>query len=72
MNIDVFLNFISRHKGKTIGIVLGFLFGIFTVKLGFWKTLFIALCITGGFFLGKRFDENYQFKDILNRFLHNK
>jgi uncharacterized membrane protein len=72
MNLEMFLQLISRHKGKTTGITLGFLFGIFTVILGFWKTFFIALCITVGFFLGKRFDENDHFKDIMNKFLNNK
>jgi uncharacterized membrane protein len=70
MNLDTILELMKEHKGKTIGIFLGFLFGIFTVILGFWKTFFIALCIVVGFILGRRFDENDRFKDLMNKILN--
>ncbi len=70
MNLDTFLELIKEHKGKTVGITFGFLFGIFTVILGFWKTFFIAFCIILGFILGRRFDENDRFRDLMNKLLN--
>ncbi len=57
------------HRGKTLGILLGLIFGLLTVTLGFWKALFIAFCIGVGFWVGKRLDEEGNFKKLLDRIL---
>lgn len=58
---------LDHHRGKALGIILGLLFGWFAITYGFLKALFVALCITGGYLIGKRIDENNDIKQIFDR-----
>lgn len=57
----------KNHRGKAIGVILGLLFGIFTTIFGFWKTVFIAICIGIGYVLGKRADEKGSLQYLIER-----
>lgn len=57
------------HRGKVIGVLLGLFFGVLTVVLGFWKAVFIGICIFVGYVLGKRADDSGSFWALLERFL---
>lgn len=46
-----------EHRGKTIGVLLGLLAAIMFVTWGFWRTIFIIICIAVGYFIGKQLDE---------------
>ncbi len=59
---------LENHCGKVIGLVLGLIAGILVINYGFWKALFIALCIIGGFFIGKAIDENIDVDNWFKRF----
>ncbi len=50
-----------QHRGKTIGVALGLLASILFVSFGFWRTLFIIICITVGYFIGKQLDDKKNF-----------
>jgi uncharacterized membrane protein len=50
-----------EHRGKTIGVLLGLLASILFVTFGFWRTVFIIICIGVGYFIGKQLDENKNF-----------
>ncbi|PKM48441.1 MAG: hypothetical protein CVV01_03495 [Firmicutes bacterium HGW-Firmicutes-6] len=52
-----------------MGIALGFLFGLFFVTLGFWRTLVLVLFITVGYILGKSQDDHQSLSFWLERFL---
>jgi len=60
---------LRNHRGKVIGAVVGFIFGLLTVVLGFWKTFFVTLCIAIGYFIGKRMDDNDDFKKWVNKII---
>ncbi len=62
----------QNHRGKVIGVGAGLVFGILTTALGFWKTLFITLCIAVGYIIGKRVDENANFREMLVRVLRGR
>ena len=47
----------ERHRGKVIGVALGLAFGWFAIVYGFWKAIFVALCVAVGYYVGKRIDE---------------
>uniref|UniRef100_A0A7C2J020 DUF2273 domain-containing protein n=1 Tax=Ammonifex degensii TaxID=42838 RepID=A0A7C2J020_9THEO len=49
--------FFERHRGKVIGVALGLAFGWFAIVYGFWKAIFVALCVAVGYYVGKRIDE---------------
>jgi uncharacterized membrane protein len=56
---------LDSHLGKIIGIILGLLFGWFAIKYGLFKALFVMVCAVAGYYIGKRLDENYDFKGLL-------
>lgn len=68
MNWDELISDVWKyHRGKTIGVGLGLLFGLLAVVVGLLKTLFIAICIGIGYFIGKRADEKGDLQKFLNR-----
>lgn len=56
------------HRGKAIGILLGLLASILFVTVGFWKTIFIILCLAVGYWIGKRIDDHQTFESWMNTF----
>ncbi|HZK44513.1 MAG TPA: DUF2273 domain-containing protein [Syntrophomonadaceae bacterium] len=61
------LSLINEHRGKTIGILIGLVASIFFITYGFWKAIFIIICIGLGYFIGKRIDENGNFEIWLKK-----
>jgi len=57
----------GKHRGKVVGILVGLSFGLLTAIVGFWRTLFISICIIIGYFIGKRIDNHENFRDLLDR-----
>jgi len=56
-----------KNKGKVLGVLLGLIFGWFTIQYGFLKTLFIFFAVSVGYIIGKRVDEQVGFRDMLSR-----
>lgn len=63
---------LQEHRGKAIGIVLGLIAGIIFITYGFWRSLFIILCIVLGYLIGKRVDENKSFETWLKQMFKEK
>jgi len=63
---------LDSHLGKIIGVVLGLLFGWFAIKYGLFKALFVAVCATAGYYIGKRLDENFDFKGLMENFFRER
>lgn len=63
------LEIFNRHRGKTIGLLVGFFVSILLLTLGFFKTIFITGCSAIGFFIGKKIDNHEDFRDLLDRIL---
>lgn len=55
------------HRGKTLGLLIGLLFGLMVVMFGFFQAIFIALCMLAGFVIGKRIDDHTGFSDVVDR-----
>lgn len=47
---------ISRNWGKLFGALLGLIVGIIIIRFGFWKAIFLVLCLGFGYFVGSRLD----------------
>lgn len=62
-------NLLSRHWGKILGGLIGLVFALLIVKFGFWKGIFIMICIAVGIYIGWRIDENKGLRNLLERFL---
>jgi uncharacterized membrane protein len=59
----------QMHSGKIIGVSLGFVIGVLIITLGFFRTIFVLLCVFFGFVVGKRIDDKEDLMDILDKFL---
>jgi len=61
------LEFLGRHRGKVIGVCIGLAFGWFAITYGFWKAIFVSICIGVGYFIGKRLDERINWTQFWDR-----
>lgn len=59
----------SDYKGEIIGTVCGLIFALFVIFVGFWKTIFIGLCMLIGYYIGKRFSNKEELFELLDRIL---
>jgi uncharacterized membrane protein len=70
MNADKILELFLKNKGAMIGSLIGFIFGILVIFLGVLKSLFLALCVGLGYYIGNQIssDKNY-ITNLLDRIL---
>ena len=62
---------LTYHRGKFFGVLLGFMVGAIILIIGFWKTLFLALCGVIGYWIGGISDKKEKFISFLDRILPN-
>jgi len=63
---------LEKHRGKAAGIILGLIFGWFAISYGLFKAIFVALCVVGGYILGKGVDENFDFRSAFYRLFRDR
>ncbi|NLW92883.1 MAG: DUF2273 domain-containing protein [Syntrophomonadaceae bacterium] len=68
----IVLYLMEQHRGKTIGILLGLVASIFFIAYGFWRTLFVILCIMLGYFIGKEIDQNQGWDQWVQKFIRKR
>lgn len=44
----------QNHRGQTVGLLLGALFGVCVLIFGFWRMVFVILCAGIGMYIGLR------------------
>jgi len=59
----------EQHSGKIIGASAGLLIGILILTFGFFRTLFVLVCVIAGYIIGKKIDEKEDLMDILDKLL---
>ena len=64
-----FTLFVKTHKGVIIGIGLGLLVGVLVLTIGFFRTLFLAVCVGIGAFFGTDNKLRKKLFQILDRIL---
>ncbi|NLY83928.1 MAG: DUF2273 domain-containing protein, partial [Acholeplasmataceae bacterium] len=57
------------YRGRLVGALFGLTIGTMFLVLGFFKTIFLLICITAGYLLGKRIDNKEDLLDVLDRLL---
>lgn len=67
---DLFRDLAQNHRGKIIGGLLGLVFALLFLRFGFWATIFIAVLVAVGYFIGKRLDDTQEdIWDLLDKLL---
>lgn len=64
-----FFKFLKQKKGLITGIGLGFLVGVLILSIGFFRTLFLAICIGVGILFGTRNRFRKKLFEILDKIL---
>ena len=65
-------NFLNENPGKTVGALVGFLFGILILTYGFGKTLIILMFIILGVLIGKILDDKISVVDEIKNIFKRK
>ncbi|NLN42284.1 MAG: DUF2273 domain-containing protein [Clostridiales bacterium] len=68
---EVLNELLANHRGRFFGVLLGFVVGAIILIIGFWKTVFLALCALVGYWIGGISDKKERFISFLDRILHN-
>lgn len=72
MSAAKLLELMEGHWGKFLGVILGLVFGLFTVKFGFLQALFIAGMIAVGYYIGRQLDESTDWREFWERLRRGK
>ena len=62
----------EEHPGMVIGISLGLIIGLIFLFVGFWKTVVFIGFVGLGLYIGRKFDNHKDFRDILEDLLPDK
>ncbi|WP_245684748.1 DUF2273 domain-containing protein [Orenia metallireducens] len=65
------LNLLNDYKGRVLGILLGFIIALLIIRFGIILSIFIIICVGIGYYLGMRYDNKQDFKDLINDILPN-
>ena len=60
-------SFVNNNWGKLLGALLGLLFALLVILIGFWWTLFIVLCVLSGLYLGWRVDMENGLRGLIDK-----
>lgn len=69
MNRERILDFLIKNYGKLIGVAIGLIFSILTISIGIIKTIFIFLCVYGGYYFGDKIDKKERIEEVLDKIL---
>jgi uncharacterized membrane protein len=69
---ELFVTLWQNHRGKVIGIIVGFIFAILAIKYNFWLAIFIYACAAVGYFIGKRIDSKVDLKKTFDQLFKSK
>ncbi|HOB35720.1 MAG: DUF2273 domain-containing protein [Firmicutes bacterium] len=59
--------FLTKVPRRWIGALLGLLFALLIIWLGFWRMVFVLLCVGLGYFIGQQFDGDQTLEQIFQR-----
>ena len=66
---DLLTDLVTHHRGKVLGSLIGLVLALMVIRFGILWTIFIALCVAAGYFVGKRFDDDKDgLFDVFERF----
>lgn len=66
---EVLLDIFRNNRGKCIGAFIGFVIAVLALSLGFFRTLFMVICILIGYYIGKKKDNKESIIEVIERFL---
>ena len=56
----------EHHRSRTVGLLLGALFGICVLIFGFWHIVFVILCAAIGMYIGLRAERVGSWAELID------
>lgn len=70
MDKERLLEFYNSHCGGINGALIGLSLAVIILTIGFFRAMFIAICVGIGYYIGKRISEDKDYiKNLLDRIL---
>ncbi len=70
MDIEKILRFYNSHRGGLNGAMIGFITACTILIIGFFRAVFIAICVGIGYYIGKRLSDDKDYiKNLLDKVL---
>lgn len=70
MSMEKFIEFYKAHIYEMNGVAIGLLASVMVLVIGFFRFLFIAICVVIGYYIGRKLSEDKDYlKNILDRIL---
>ncbi|SJZ85636.1 DUF2273 domain-containing protein [Selenihalanaerobacter shriftii] len=63
------LTLLYEYRGRAIGALLGLLFSFVFINFGFILTVFIFACIFVGYYIGRKYDQQEDLREIIDDIL---
>ncbi len=63
------LELLAPYRCRAIGVLLGLVFAVLFLTIGFFKTLLILICVSAGFIIGYFFDDKIDFGKVVDKIL---
>jgi uncharacterized membrane protein len=60
----------SENEGKVLGVVIGLFVGILVLWIGFFKSMFIVICVLLGYYIGKKKDNKESIFEIIEKLIN--
>ncbi|HHW48577.1 MAG TPA: DUF2273 domain-containing protein [Clostridiaceae bacterium] len=70
MNLESITQFYKSHRGGINGALTGLVIAVAILLFGFFRILFVAICVGIGYYVGKKLSEDKDYiKNLLDRIL---
>jgi len=60
-------DFLANIPRRWIGALIGLFIALLMIWFGFWKLIFILLCVGLGYFVGQHLDGDQSFEQFIQR-----
>jgi len=67
MDANSIIMLLKRHIGKVVGVIIGLFFGILILRIGFWASILLCLCIALGVYIGGMHDRGERIAGFLEK-----
>ncbi len=64
--------YIKNNLGKVFGGIIGLIFGILVLSIGFWHSILLVLFIFLGWWIGSKIDSGNDFNSVFDKFNKDK
>ncbi|MDB5084325.1 MAG: hypothetical protein JWN30_1211 [Bacilli bacterium] len=63
------LNVAAGLRGRSFGVLVGVILGLLYLVFGFWKVIIFAGFVAFGYYLGRIWEGNEDWRDVVERIL---